>query len=264
MIKKDQLELALATARRAVTVAAEIGLRHFNTDVEVCLKPDQSPVTIADKACDEAIVSVIREQFRDDTILTEESGVLGRGGPRRWIVDPIDGTRSFIRGGLFWGPLVALEVDGKVVVGAMALPTLGQTFWAAKGMGCFRDGNRLHVSSVDRLDEAVLSLGELDNLLKPPFGAGVNELIDTAVSSRCYGDLGTVGLVLQGKADVSMECAIAPWDVAPYQILLKEAGGCFTDFCGDDTIESGSALGSNGHLHEHVLKVLREAAENGG
>ncbi len=155
-------------------------------------------------------------------------------------------------------------IGKEVVVGAMALPALGQTFWAAKGMGCYLDGNRLLVSNVDRLEEAVLSLGELDNLLKPPFGAGVNELIDTAFSSRCYGDLGTVGMVLQGKAEISMECAIAPWDVAPYRILLEEAGGCFTDFYGDDTIESGSALGSNGHLHEHVLAVLREAAENRG
>ncbi len=249
------LAKALATARRAVSAAAEAGLRHFRRGVAVETKPDRTPVTAADRDAEAAILAVIRDAFPDHAILGEESGAHG-GGPSRWIVDPLDGTRGFSRGGFFWGPLVALEHRGEVVAGAMALPVLGETYWAATGMGAFRDGERLRVSGVADWRDATVSCGELGRLLEPPYAGGVAHLARTAASARCYGDLAGAMLVLTGRAEAWLERGVKVWDVAPIKVLVEEAGGRFTDLAGRASVESGHALATNGRLHEHVLAAL--------
>src|SRR5215468_383946 len=141
------LDRALAVAREGVAAAGAIALAHMRRGIVVESKPDLSPVTAADRAAEDEIVAIIRGAFPDHAILGEEGGARG-GGAARWIVDPIDGTRGFARGGMMWGPMVALEVDGELVAGALALPALGRTYWAGRGEGAWRDGTRLAVSAI--------------------------------------------------------------------------------------------------------------------
>jgi histidinol-phosphatase len=150
---------------------------------------------------------------------------------------------------------VALEREGEVVAGALALPALGETYWAARGHGAFRDGEPLRVSKISSWGEATLSLGEIRALLERAQGA--MELAKAASSTRCYGDLAGCVQILTGRADAWLEAGVKVWDLGPLMVLVQEAGGRFTDFAGRATIESGEALASNGLLHEHVLRELR-------
>ena len=246
------LERALGVARDAVAAAGAAALAHLRRGVIVETKPDLSPVTAADRAAEDEIVGVIRAVFPDHAILGEEGGARGSGAAR-WIVDPIDGTRGFARGGMMWGPMVALEVDGELVAGALALPALGRTYWAARGGGAWCDGTRLAVSAIADLADATLSLGELRRLAPH---AGVQALIARAASSRCYGDLAGCALVLDGRAEVWIEGGVQPWDVAAPAILIREAGGRYTDWRGGPSFESGYAIASNGRVHDEILRAM--------
>ena len=254
------LEAAMQTARRAAEAGGAAAMRHFRTGVRVELKPDRSPVTAADREAEAAIVEVIRARYPGHAILGEETGAHAGEGAR-WIVDPVDGTRGFTRGGSFWGPLVALEVEGRVVAGAMAMPALGETYWAARGLGSWRTvgagaPERLRVSGVAAWEEATLSLGEQKFLLAPPTREQVHRLTVTAAQARGYGDLAGCAMVLTGRAEAFLEAGVQVWDIAPLQILIEEAGGRFTDFTGAATHLSGACVASNGLVHEHVLREL--------
>ncbi len=255
------LSLALDTARRAVRAASAASLRHFRRGVRVEVKPDRTPVTAADRDAEAAIVRVIRRSFPRHAILGEESGAHAGEGESRWIVDPIDGTRGFTRGGSFWGPLVALEHRGEVVAGAMALPALGEAYWAARGRGAFLQRGRtrpvrLRVSRIAEWGEATLSLGEMRFLLAPERAAAVEQLVAGAASARCYGDLAGCALVLTGRAEAWLEAGVKEWDLAPLKVLVEEAGGRFTDLAGRPTVASGHCLASNGLVHEQVMAQL--------
>ncbi len=255
------LALALATARRAVEAASAASLAHFRRGVAVELKPDRTPVTIADRESEAAIAKVVREAFPGHGILGEETGASGDGAESRWIVDPIDGTRGFTRGGSFWGPLVALEHRGEILAGAMALPVLGETYWAARGLGAWLQRAReapapLRVSGISGWEEATLQLGEPRSLLIPELAEKVLRLSVTCAQARCYGDLAGCAMVLTGRAEAWIEAGVQIWDLAPLQILVEEAGGKFTDFAGNPTVKSGNAIASNGRLHGHALGVI--------
>ena len=252
-------ERALGIARAAVEAAAQVAREHFERGLDVSMKADRTPVTDADLAAEKAILAIIEKEDPGVSILAEESGLHQKAPDRRWIVDPIDGTRGFSRGGEFWGPLVALEEDGEVVVGAMALPARKEIYWACKGGGAFKDGTRLQVSQVDQWPEATLSLGEATRLVKGAHGPAVVELMSTAVSTRCFGDLAGAALVLQGLAEVWLEVGVKPWDVAPSKILIEEAGGRWTTFSGGSDLADGCAIGSNGRLHDHALERIAAA-----
>jgi histidinol-phosphatase len=254
------LSAALDTARRAVGAASAALLRHFlRGDIAVETKPDLSPVTAADRDSETAIIETIRQSYPEHGVLTEESGLIDAKGLSdcRWIVDPLDGTRGFARGGRFWGPLVALEERGQIVVGVMSLPALGETYWASRGRGAFRDGERLRVSRVASWTDATVSLGELHKLLSPPHRDTVTGLCASAASARAYGDLAACAMLLNGFADAWIEAGVQTWDLAPLKILVEEAGGKFTDFAGRATIQSGNAVGTNGLLHDRVLAALK-------
>jgi histidinol-phosphatase len=218
---------------------------------------DRSPVTQADKDSEAAILRVIREVFPEHSILAEESGELSGDPKYRWIVDPLDGTRGFTRGGSFWGPLIGFEVDGEVVAGALGMPVLGEIYWAAKGRGCFKNGERVRVSKIADLADATLSIGEMQHLFQPQHVEGMLSLIRSAASTRGYGDPAGPAMVLSGRADVWIEAGVKTWDLAPMKVLLEEAGGRFTAFDGSTSIETGNAIGSNGLLHDRVLEALR-------
>jgi len=250
------LALALETARKAVTAAAAVALGYFRHEMQVDWKEDRTPVTAADKAAERAILEAIRTAFPEHSILTEETGEISGDPEARWIIDPIDGTRGFARGGLFWGPLVALEHRGEIVAGAMGLPALKETYWAARGVGCYRDGERLRVSAVASLCEATICLGEMRNLFAGEYAPGVLDLVAKAASTRCPGDVGGCAQLLSGRAEAWLESGVKPWDIAAARILIEEAGGRVTDFDGNPKPPRNRVLATNGHLHDGLLAVL--------
>jgi len=256
------LERAMAVARQAAEAASAAALVHFRRGVRVEVKPDRTPVTVADREAEAAALAVIRAAFPGHAVLGEESGAHQGDGESRWIVDPIDGTRGFTRGGSFWGPLVALEHRGSIVAGAMALPALGEAYWAARGLGSWlRSGGgepqRLRVSGIAKWSEATLSLGELRFLLAPPLAGPIEALARTAASTRCYGDLAGAALVLTGRAEAWIEAGVQVWDLGPIPVLVEEAGGRFTDFEGRASIAGGRCVASNGKVHAQLLAALR-------
>ncbi|MEO6771936.1 MAG: inositol monophosphatase family protein [Kofleriaceae bacterium] len=249
------LDRALAVAKEAVAAAGAAALAHLRRGIVVETKPDLSPVTAADRDAEDEIVAIIRAAFPDHAILGEEGGERAGGpGELRWIVDPIDGTRGFARGGAMWGPMVALELRGTVVAGAMALPAQRTTYWARQGGGCFRDGTRIAVSAVAELADATLSVGELRRMIG---NAGIVELIRRAASSRCYGDLAGCALVLDGRAEAWIEGGVKPWDLAAPAILVAEAGGRFTDWTGGPSFQGGFGIASNGRFHDELVRATR-------
>jgi histidinol-phosphatase len=255
------LDLALATARGAVEAASRASLAHFRRGVRVEVKPDRTPVTAADRDAEAAVVAVIRAAFPGHAILGEESGAHDGDASSRWVVDPIDGTRGFTRGGSFWGPLVALEHEGRVVAGAMAMPALGETYWAARGRGAWvaRAGEApspLRVSGISDWSEASFSFGEFRFVFGPEREQAVLGLARSAAQARCYGDLAGAAMVLTGRAEAWLEAGVKIWDIAPLQILAEEAGGRFTDLAGRETAASGNCVLSNGRVHDHVLRAL--------
>lgn len=263
MIFSAELELAKA----CVSAAVKASMKHFRSGVHVEVKPDRSPVTAADKESEEAIVALIKGKLPTHALLTEESGAHSGDKAHRWIIDPLDGTRGFARGGSFWGPLVAYEHKGDVVVGAMALPVLGELYFASKGGGAFRVGCdeegritsepvRLKVSGVSEWRDATLSLGELQRQLDAPFTEGLMDLATTCAQTRCFGDLAACAMLLNGRAEAWIEWGVKTWDLAPLKILVEEAGGVFTDMTGKKTHESGNAVGTNGLHHERVLQAM--------
>jgi histidinol-phosphatase len=258
-MSKVDLARAAETARRAAEKGGSTALRWFKTGVRVETKLDQSPVTQADKDSEAAIVAEIRRDFPDHDLLTEESGAKGQGSEYRWIVDPLDGTKGFIRGGAFWGPIVALEERGQIVAGAMAMPVLEEVYWAGRGQGAFRNGSRLSLSSIEGLDQAALSLGELRGLTSPPHGPGVLQLIRSATVTRCYGDVAGCAMLLNGQADLWVEAGVQIWDIAGLMILVEEAGGRFTDLEGRPTVTSGNAIAGNARIHQRALEVIAAA-----
>ena len=255
------LAKAMETARRAAEAASAASLAHFRRGVRVERKPDRTPVTQADRDSEAAILAVVRQAFPDHGFLGEETGAHAGAAGTRWIVDPLDGTKGFTRGRGFWGALVALEHEERVVAGAMALPALGETYWAAKGLGAWmRTGDdepaRLRVSRVAEWEDSTLSFGEPHVLFRPPMVERLASLALSAQTARCYGDLAGCALVLQGKAEAWIEAGVQIWDIAALQVLVEEAGGTFTDLEGKPTHVSGSCVASNGLVHQHVLDAL--------
>jgi len=251
------LERAMETARRAAQAGGEAALPYFRRDVAFEAKADGSIVTDADHAAERAILDVIREAFPDDEVLTEESGAHRGTTGSRWIVDPLDGTHRFARGVATWGPLIALERGGEIVAGALAMPARGETCWAARGLGAHRNGQPLRASTIDRWSEAIMSAGSLGRILNSPRAEGAIELIRTAEYVCSGGDLAGGAMVLRGEAEAWIEMGVQPWDIAPFKILIEEAGGRFTDITGGDDVSAGTAIVSNGFVHEHVLNVLK-------
>ncbi len=246
----------METARAAVEVAAKAALVHWRTPLLVERKADATPVTAADHDAEAAILTVLRAAYPEHGILSEESGAFPSGASSRWIVDPIDGTRGFARGGTFWGPIVALERDGAIVAGAMALPALGATYWAGRGCGAYCNGRRIVLSQVTEWSEATLSVGEMRVLLASRWRQGIVDLVASASSTRSYGDVAGCAQHLDGRAEAWLEAGVKPWDIAALKVLVVEAGGRCSVFDGNDTHTSGSLAATNGLVHARVLAAL--------
>jgi histidinol-phosphatase len=239
------LELALEFADTADAIAMARFRAH---DLVVETKPDLTPVTEADHAVEEALRERITRARRGDAVLGEELGAQG-SGRRRWILDPIDGTRNYSRGIPVWGTLIALEEDGTLLLGVVSAPALGRRWWAERGRGAFADGDPVHVSAVSRLEDAVLSL-QLE--LNAP------DLVERAWHARGFGDFWSHMLVAEGAADGTIDArGVKLWDMAPVQVIVEEAGGRFTDATGVARPDGETGISSNGLIHDELLRALR-------
>ena len=238
----------LALAHTLADAADEIALSRFRArDLAVRTKADATPVTEADTAVEDAIRDVLARERPDDAVLGEEHGVSGAAA-RRWIVDPIDGTRNYSRGVPVWATLIALEEDGELRLGVVSAPALGRRWWAERGTGAYADGDRVHVSAISRVEDAVLCFA-----LEHPLPS----LALQAWHARAYGDFWAHMLVAEGAADGAIDAVgVSLWDLAAVQVIVEEAGGTFTDFGGECRADGGSAISSNGRLHEALLHAV--------
>ena len=258
-LSSDLIEALMLTAKEACEQGAFHAKSYFQSGLCVEQKTDDSPVTLADREAEERIITIIRSHFPEHSILGEEHGLLQGHPDFRWIIDPIDGTRGFIRGGGFWGSLVGVEYRGEMIAGAMCLPIPKLTYWAGKGLGCFRNGTRIQLEPRSTLDQATLSIGEIQYMLRGEHRAAISRLICACASTRGYGDPGGLMMVLEGLADIWIEAGVKTWDIAHAKILIEEAGGLFTDFAGESTIESGNCIATVPELHPQILDCFKDA-----
>lgn len=247
----------LNTAIDAAKAAGEIALHYFRTNLTIETKADRTPVTRADRECESRIVEILSERFPDIGFLGEEHGErLGKRNAR-WIIDPIDGTKNFIRGIPFFATLIALEEDGEITAGVMSAPAINDLLYAQKGQGAFANGKPVQVSAVSELRDAMLIHGGLKDLKARPCWRSFLQLVDGTARQRGFGDALGHSVVICGQAEVVLEPEIKPWDVAATKIIVTEAGGRFSDFAGSPSIYTGSAVISNGRVHEAVVKILQ-------
>ncbi|MHA7986249.1 inositol monophosphatase family protein [Rathayibacter sp. CAU 1779] len=253
------LALRLADAADAIS-----GTRFRANDLHITTKPDRTHVTDADQAVERAIRELLTAERPDDAVLGEEygtSGEDGRSAHRIWIIDPIDGTHSFERGLPMWGTLIALVVDGEPVVGVASSPALGKRWWASTGEGAWMSEgggqpSRLRVSGIRRLADAAISYqsiqqwdhaGHLDHLI---------ELTRTVWRDRAYGDVWAYTLLAEGLIEVVAEFRLHPYDIAALIPIVQEAGGRLTAAGGGPALWDGSAVATNGAVHDELLQLL--------
>ncbi len=254
----DDLSLALALA----DAADEISMSRFGAlDLRVEAKPDATPVTDADQAVERAIRDALGRRRPGDSVVGEEYGESGTGA-RRWILDPIDGTKNFVRGVPVWATLIALMETDEVYVGVVSAPALGRRWWASRGQGAWLsvfggEPRHLHVSGVAELADASVSYSSLHGWETAPGGREGLLALDRQVwRTRGYGDFWQHAMVAEGALDAAAEPEVTLWDLAPLAVLVEEAGGAFTDLRGRRGPAGGSALASNGTLHDTVLATL--------
>jgi histidinol phosphatase-like enzyme (inositol monophosphatase family) len=246
-----RLDVAIAAAKAAGRVA----LRYFRTDLQVDRKSDLSPVTIADREAEQRAIEVLRAAFPQHGILAEESGEQGGAGPR-WIIDPIDGTKSFIRGIPFFATLIALEEEGEITTGAVYAPALDDLLYAQRGSGAFDKQGRLHVSRVDSVRRSMLVFGGAGVLRSSGYWPAYERLVDASGRQRAYGDYFGYTFIARGQAEAMIDVDLKPWDLAALKIIIEEAGGRFTDFSGRATAFGGSAIASNGLVHDALRALI--------
>jgi histidinol-phosphatase len=250
-------EIALAAAREA----GQLALRHFDTGIAVEWKPDHSPVTLADKGAEALLRSLLLGKFPQDGFLGEESGDTHGSSGYRWIIDPIDGTRSFVRGVPIWATLVGLEYKRETIAGVVFLPAMGLTYRAMRGDGAFRNDRPIHVSRVDKLAEAHLFYSSISWFLKAGREKQFLELVKETQRQRGFGDFYGFVLVAQGSGELMVEHGVHIWDLAAIKPIVEEAGGRLTDWTGKPDITRPDVLASNGILHEKALGFLKTKAD---
>jgi histidinol-phosphatase len=242
----------------AARVAGEVALRHFRKGVAVEWKGDGSPVTAADREAERAVRDWIARRFPDDAVLGEEYGLTGEEGRRRWLVDPIDGTKSFVAGVPLWGALVAVVEGEDVVAGAIHCAAADELLVAAVGAGCWRNGARTAVSTVSQLEGATVLTTDDRFPDRPDRRARWSYLAQHARISRTWGDCFGYVLVATGRAEVMVDDRMNPWDAAALLPIVTEAGGSFTDWRGRRTAFGGDSIASNAALAAPVLSILGE------
>lgn len=254
----DDLTLALALA----DIADDLSLSRFRaTDLVVDTKPDLTPVSEADRAVEQALRSALTDERPDDAILGEEYGTQGSGS-RRWVIDPIDGTKNYVRGVPVWSTLIGLMDGDDVIVGVVSAPALGRRWWAARGEGAWASEphaeapRRLGVSRVAALADASFSFSDPIGWAERGAADGLQTLLTDTWRQRAYGDFWSHMMVAEGVVDIAAEPQLETYDMAALIPIIEEAGGRITAYDGSSALGGGSAVTTNGPLHPAVLEVL--------
>ncbi len=256
------LALAFQLADEADAVTTD---RFRSLDLVVETKPDLTPVSDADRVCEDVLRATLARERPQDGVLGEEFGTTG-DHERRWVLDPIDGTKNFVRGVPVWATLIGLQEGEDVIVGVVSAPALGLRWWAARGTGAWSGrrlsaGRRLRVSQVSRLTDASVSFSEWNDPAWESTGSreGFVRLLEQGWRSRAYGDFWSHMLVAEGAVDIAVEPELNPWDMAALVPIVTESGGRISAFDGGPAMAGGNAVSSNGLLHDESLRVLSGA-----
>jgi histidinol-phosphatase len=245
--------------------ADDITTRRFRAlDLRIETKPDLTPVSDADRATEDSIRNLLRRSRPRDAVLGEESGRTG-SGPRCWVIDPIDGTKNYVRGVPVWATLIGLMDGDEVVAGVVTAPALAKRWWAASGDGAWTGrsltkASRCQVSSIANLSDASFSFSGLGGWAEAGRFDGFMSLTKSVWRTRAFGDFWSHMLVAEGAVDISAEPEVSLWDLAALQVIVQEAGGRFTDLAGVASPRNGSAVCTNGLLHDEVLAALASGA----
>jgi len=251
-----RLKFALDAAR----IAGDSTLVHFRNRVGWELKGDSSPVTVADKEAEQILRDALALAYPGETILGEEQGLTGSGSTR-WIIDPIDGTKSFVSGVPLYATLLAYEVDGVPELGVCYFPALGEMVYASRGEGAFFNGLPCQVSSRGTVAGSILACGGPLSMQKYGRWDGFARLSESALTSRTWSDAYGHALVATGRVDAMIDPVVSRWDLSAIRVIVEEAGGTFTDFSGGDPFDRGDfgleAISSNGLVHDEILGAYR-------
>ncbi|MBI3213706.1 MAG: histidinol-phosphatase [Mycobacterium sp.] len=254
---QDDLALALEMANLADSVTME---RFGALDLQIETKPDLTPVTDADEGAERILREILGARRPKDAVFGEEYGGTTTFSGRQWVLDPIDGTKNFVRGVPVWCTLIALLEDGVPTVGVISAPAMGRRWWATAGGGAYGSflgtTRRLSVSAVSDISAASLSYSDLTTGWEPQQRERFLAMTDEVWRVRGYGDFWSYCLLAEGAVDITCEPEVKLWDIAPLDILIREAGGTFTSITGSPGPHGGSALATNGLLHEQVLSRL--------
>ena len=251
---------------RTCAAHGEIILPYYQGEFRIEIKGDGSPVTLADRGAEAELRRMIQERFPADGVLGEEYGETTGTSGRRWILDPIDGTKAFVRGVPLFGVLIGMEENGEAVLGVASMPALDEFVWAAKGQGCWwlpsgrkpdAPPRRAHVSNLAPLAEGLLLLNCYEYFAKGKRLAAHDRLLQASRQQRGWGDCYGHILVATGRAEACVDPLMHPWDNAPLLPILQEAGGTFTDWKGQATIHGGDGISTNGKVFDEVMRLVR-------
>ncbi|MCS7024618.1 MAG: hypothetical protein NZV14_07435 [Bryobacteraceae bacterium] len=250
-------ERELEVARRAAKQAGELALRYLEQGVRTESKADESPVTIADREAEKLIVQLLSEAFPEDGLLGEEGAGRPSKSGRQWIIDPIDGTRDFARGSTLWSVLIGLEAGNEVIVGVANIPMWNQEYYATRGGGAFCNGRRLRVSDITDPAQSVLFFNGLREAHRQPFAPRLIEFMGKFWAVRSMSGAPDAMLVAGGHGEIWVEPSAKPWDLAPIQVIVEEAGGKFFNFQGGRSIYAGNCVVCSPGLEQEVRQFLR-------
>jgi histidinol-phosphatase len=260
-VKRGELQSLLDFGVRIARGAGEVTLRYFRGEFETRLKGKDDFVTQADLEAERFLRREINATFPGDAVVGEEGGETAGSTGRRWIIDPIDGTYSFVHGVPFYGVLLGLEIEGEPTAGVVNIPALGELVYAARGLGCFWNGRPARVSETERLEDALLLCTDFGACARFGFGRAAAELGRRASARRTWGDCYGYVLVATGRADVMLDPVMNLWDCAALLPVVEEAGGVFTDWEGRRSINSGNSVATNARLSAEVRRIIEENRE---
>ena len=249
---QDLLDFALDAAWQA----GRATLGHFQTAVPTERKADNTPVTLADREAEKLLRELISRTWPDHGIVGEEFGRSPSNSPYTWIIDPIDGTKSFVSGVPLYSNLLALTDGQEALLGVANFPALGDMIYARRGGGCYWNGRRTQVSAKNDLADALILTSELNYFTPPERWQAWLRLGEQTYAQRTWGDAYGYFLVATGRAEVMMDPHMHVWDCAPFRVIMEEAGGTFTDWQGTPTIHGGESLATNGHLFDEVMRII--------
>lgn len=259
MGEKPSTSVLLDFALDAAWQAGRITLGYYQTNLDADRKADNTSVTIADRLAEQKLRQLIQEKWPEHGIIGEEYGDMNPGAEFIWTIDPIDGTRSFISGVPLYSTLIALLDGERSLVGVVHFPALNETIYAVRGEGCYWNGRRVHVSQVDRLEDAVLLISGLNHFTRAEQVKAWQRLVDATYAQRTWGDAYGYALVASGRAEIMVDPAMHLWDCGPLQVIMEEAGGSFTDWRGNATIHAGESIATNAALFGPVMELVARA-----